>query len=66
MACPALSDGSPHYLRLIERDDYLTGVTENQWWAKRVVPVTYTDNFRVAYLMIGGVGVVLAAWTWMA
>jgi len=51
---------------LIERDDYLTGVTENQWWAKRVVPVTYTDNFRVAYLMIGGVGVVLAAWTWMA
>jgi hypothetical protein len=47
-----LADGSPHFLRLIERDDYFTGMTEKKWWAKRVVPISYTDNFRIAYVMI--------------
>ncbi len=61
-----LADGSPHYLRLLERDDYLTAHTQKKWWAKRVVPISYTDNFRIAYLLIAGVGVVLATWAWVA
>jgi hypothetical protein len=36
-----------------------------EWWAKRIVPITYTDNFRIVFLMLGGVGFVLAAWVWM-
>jgi hypothetical protein len=58
----ALPDKTPHYLRLFERDDYLMEVVKKRWWAKRLVPVSYADSFRIAYLMIGGVGLVLAAW----
>ena len=61
----ALPDKSPHYLRLVERDDYLMKVVKKRWWAERLVPVSYADSFRIAYLMIGGVGLVLAAWVWL-
>ena len=57
-----LPDKTPHYLRLFERDDYLMEVVKRRWWAKCRVPKSYADNFRIAYLMIGGVGLVLAAW----
>ncbi len=60
-----LPDKTPHYLRLFERDDYLMEVARNRWWAKRLVPTSYADNFRIAYLMIGGVGMVLAVWVWL-
>lgn len=59
-----LADGSPHYLRLIERDEYLNGMIRRKWWAKRVVPISYSNNFRIAYLMIGGIGTVLVSWVW--
>lgn len=60
-----LPDKTPHYLRLLERDDYLMKVVKKRWWAKRLVPISYADSFRIAYLMIGGVGLVLAAWVWL-
>lgn len=60
-----LGDGTPHDLRLFERDDYLTAAVNKKWWAKRVVPISYTDNFRIVFLMVGGVGFVLAAWAWL-
>jgi hypothetical protein len=41
-------------------------MTENKWRAKRVVPISYTDNFRIAYMKIGGVGVAIAGWVWTA
>jgi hypothetical protein len=57
-----LPDKTPPYLRLFERDDYLMEVVKRRWWARRLVPISYADSFRIAYLMIGGVGLVLAAW----
>jgi hypothetical protein len=39
---------------------------KKRWWAKRLVPISYADSFRVAYLMIGLVGAALAAWVWLA
>jgi hypothetical protein len=59
-----LPDNTPHYLRLFERDDYFTEAIKKRLWAKCQVPVTYADSFQIAYLMIGGVGAVLAAWVW--
>ena len=61
----ALADKTPHYLRLVERDDYLMEALKKRWWARLLVPVSYADSFRIAYLMIGGVGVVLAVWVWL-
>lgn len=61
----ALPDKTPHYLRLFERDDYLMEVVKKRTWAKRLLPISYADSFRIAYLMIGGVGLVLAAWVWL-
>lgn len=60
-----LSDQSPHYLRLIERDDHLRKIAAKRCWARRLVPISYAHSFRIAYLMIGGVGVGLAAWVWL-
>jgi len=60
-----LPDKTPPYLRLFERDDYLMEVVKRRWWAKRLVPISYADNFRIAYLMIGGVGLVLTVWVWL-
>lgn len=60
-----LPDKSPPYLRLFERDDYFMEVVKRRWWAKRFVPISYADSFRIAYLMIGGVGLGLAAWVWL-
>ena len=57
-----LPDKTPHYLRLFERDDHLVEVLKKRWWTKRLVPMSYADSFRIAYLMIGGVGLVLAGW----
>ncbi len=57
----ALSDQTPHYLRLFERDDHLMELAKRRWWVRRLVPISYADSFRIAYLMIGVVGVVLAA-----
>jgi len=61
-----LSDGTPHYLRLFERDDYLMNAVKKRWWAKWLVPISYADSFRVAYLMMGLVGTGLAVWVWLA
>ena len=58
------SDGTPHYLQLFERDDYLMDAVKQRWWAKRLVPISYADSFRVAYVMIALVGAALAAWVW--
>jgi hypothetical protein len=60
-----LPDGTPHYLRLVERDDHLMDAAKKGWWARWLVPISYADSFRIAYLMIGGVGLVLAAWAWL-
>jgi hypothetical protein len=59
-----LPDKTPHYLRLFERDDYFMEVIKERWWAKCGIPVSYAGSFRIAYLMIGGVGAVLAVWVW--
>lgn len=61
-----LPDGTPHYLRLFERDDYLMNAVKKRWWAKRLVPISYADSFRIAYLMMGLVGAALAAWVGLA
>ncbi len=60
-----LPDKTPHYLRLFERDDYLMEVLKSRWWTRRLVPISYADSFRIAYLMIGGLGLVLATWVWL-
>ena len=60
-----MPDKTPHYLRLLERDDHFLEVVKKRWWAKCFVPISYADSFRIAYLMIGGVGLVLAAWVWL-
>jgi len=60
-----LPDKTPHYLHLFARDDYFTDELKKHWWAKRLVPISYADSFRIAYLMIGVVGFVLAAWVWL-
>jgi len=60
-----LPDETPHYLRLVERDDYLMEIQKGQWWSKRLVPISYADCFRIAYLMIGGLGLALAAWVFL-
>jgi hypothetical protein len=60
-----LPDKTPHYLRLIERDDYHTELLKKRWWANRLVPVSYSNNFRIVYLIMAGVGLVLAAWVWL-
>src|SRR5260370_14012241 len=57
-----LPDQTPPYLRLFERDDYLMEVVKRRWWARRLVPINYADHFPIAYLMIGGVGLLLAPW----
>lgn len=61
---PLWSDGAPHVLRLIERDDYLTDRIKQRWTVKRLrlMPISYADSFRLVYLMMAGVGLVLAAW----
>src|SRR5262245_5265727 len=48
-----LPDGTPHYLRLFDRDDHLMGLRKNHCLTKRLVPISYADSFRVAYVMIG-------------
>lgn len=58
----SLPDKTPHHVRLFARDDYHMEMVKKRWWAKRLVPISYADSFRIAYLMIGGVGLVLAAW----
>lgn len=61
-----LADKMPHYLCLFDRDDHLSGLIAKRWWAKSVVPVSYADSFRIAYVMIGGIGLILALWVWLA
>jgi hypothetical protein len=58
-----LPDKTPHYLRLIERDDYLTDRIKERWTVKRLrlMPISYADSFRMVYLTMTGVGLVLAA-----
>jgi hypothetical protein len=55
--------GEPHPLAIVARDDYLVERIKKRWWAKCGVPVTYAGSFRIAYVMIGAVGLVLALWT---
>ncbi len=61
-ALEPLPDKTPHYLRLFERDDYFMTIQKKRWWAKRVVPISYADSFRIAYVMIGSVGLALSGW----
>src|SRR6266851_4338107 len=59
-----LPDETPHVLRLIERDDYLTDRIKQRWTVKRLrlMPISYADSFRLVYVTMAGVGLVLAAW----
>lgn len=65
LSVEALSDQTPHYLRLIERDGHLMELAKRRCWVRRFVPISYADNFRIAYLIIGVVGVVLAVGEWL-
>ena len=56
-----LPDKTPHYLRLIERDDYHTKLLKERWWANRLAPISYANSFRLVYLIMAGVGLILAA-----
>jgi hypothetical protein len=62
---PSADSGMPNYLRLFERDDYRKHEAKKNWWSKIGVPITYTDNFRLVFLMAGSVGFLLAAWAWI-
>jgi hypothetical protein len=64
-AVESLPDGAPHYLRLFERDDYLVDQAEKRFLGRRLLPISYSENFRIAYLMVGSVGVALTAWVWL-
>lgn len=61
-----LPDKTPHYLRLIERDDYHMKLLKERWWANRLVPISYSNNFRIVYLVMAGFGLILAAWVSLA
>ena len=52
----------PHCLQIVARDDHRMGILKKKWWAKTVVPVSYSDCFNLAYLIIGGLGLVLGIW----
>ncbi len=53
---------APHYLHLFKRDDHLMGTLKKRWSTKCLLPMSYADSFRIAYLMIGSVGLVLSGW----
>jgi hypothetical protein len=59
-----LPDETPHFLRLIERDDYLTDRIKERCTVKRIrlLPNSYADSFRLVYLTMAGVGLILAVW----
>jgi hypothetical protein len=59
-------DKTPHFVRLFDRDEYLTADMKSKWWVKCLIPVSYTDNFRLVFLMVGCVGTFLAAWVWLS
>lgn len=50
-----LPDKTPHYLHLIERDDYFKKTREQL----SCVVMSYTYCFRIAHIMIGGFGLLL-------
>jgi hypothetical protein len=52
----------PHYLCLFERAKHFTDKVQKKWWAILFVPVTYAASFRMAYVLIAGVGLWLALW----
>lgn len=54
--------GEPHVLCLFARDNFRTGQLKNRWWAKYFVPVSYSRSFKLTYIVVGGLGMVLAAW----
>ncbi len=60
-----LPDKTPHYLRLVERDDHLMKIIKTCWWEK-CLPMSYAVSFRITYLMIGSVGLMLAVWVWLS
>ena len=61
---PLLPDETPHVLRLIERDDYLTDRIKERLTVKRLrlMLISYADSFRLVYLTLAGVGLILAVW----
>ena len=58
----AMPDQSPHYLRLFERDDHLMELARKRRRMRNLLPISYADSFRMAYVMISCVGVALALW----
>jgi len=56
------TDGEPHCLKLFARDDFRMETLKRKWWAKTIVPISYTDCFNLAYLIAGGLGFVLGLW----
>ena len=54
--------GEPHVLNLFARDDFRTEQLKNKWWMRYFVPVSYSRSFRLTYLVVGGLGLVLASW----
>ncbi len=55
-------DSAPHYLKLFTRDDFRMKNLKRNWWAKTIVPISYTDCFNLTFLIIGGLGLVLGVW----
>jgi hypothetical protein len=58
------NDGSPHFLQIVERDEYLRAKAPRRWW-NRALPMSYTASFRMTYIIVGGIGVALALWLWL-
>jgi len=56
-------EGAPHPLCLFERSDDLDLSTKRSLLS-RLLPYTYDECFRAAYIAVGGLGLVLAAWTY--
>lgn len=63
---PLMPDGTPHVLRLVQRDEYVLNGLKTHWTVLglRLLPISYADSFRAVYLTIGGLGFALAAWVW--
>ena len=59
-----LSDQTPGYLRLFERDDHLMELAKERRWVKYFPPISYAESFRITYLTTGVVGLGLIAWVW--
>lgn len=57
-----LPDGTPHFMRLFDRDEHFRSALGSRWWTKCKIPISYGDCFRLTYLVSGLIGVILAVW----